>query len=247
MGPHAPERRQPAERDDRHRERGSAVVEAAIALPLTLVLLFAALQAGVLMRSHATTANAARFAGRTASIAGADPMADQRILARIDREAAPRGSARIRSIVVWHAATAGERVPAGCDLDPGSSPSTTSRGVTGPGTDAIGACNVYLNPDLPGGALDMATGRAAHPASHYFGCQGADDPTASQRVDCRWPAKDRRTVQSPRGTVGTSVSPDLLGIRIVVQHRLPVGLPVPSVAISQTSITLLEPRAFGLA
>jgi hypothetical protein len=222
------------------------VVEAAIALPVTFVLLIAALQAGVLMRSHSTTANAARFASRTASIAGADPMADQRILAQVDREAAARGGARIRSIVVWHAAAAGEHVPPGCDLPPGDGPSTTSRGVAGSGVDPIGACNVYLNPDRPGGALDMATGRAAHPPSYYFGCQGATDPDASHKVDCRWPAKDRRTVQSPRGASGATVSPDLLGIRIVVEHRFPIGLPVPSVTITQTSIALLEPRSFSL-
>jgi hypothetical protein len=245
MGHRPPARRSPADRPSTHHDRGSAAVECAIALPLVFFLLLGVIQGGVLMRSYSGASNAARVAARTAAIAGADPMADQRILSRVAQETTALAT-RIRSIVIWHAAGPGEQAPAGCRLDPGTAPSTTSLGVAGVGTDPIGACNVYLNPDLPGGALDMATGRAPHPAGWYFGCQGGADPLRNQKVDCRWPAKDRQALQSPRSAV-SAIRPDFAGVRIVMEHRIAAGgVPLRSVTITQTTVTLLEPRAYAL-
>jgi hypothetical protein len=221
-------------------------VEAAIALPVALGLLLMLVQGGALLQSYAASANLVRFAGRSAAIAGAEPLADQQILARIDREAAGVRPRRIRSIVIWHAAGPGDPVPSACRLTPGDGPSTTSLGDAGSGPNAVGACNVYLNPDLPGGALDMASGRASHPASWYFGCQGSTDPLASRLVDCRWPGKGRRTDVSTRGAT-TTTTPDYVGIRIEVEHRFPVAVPLHATTITQSTITMLEPRGYSLS
>jgi hypothetical protein len=221
-------------------------VEAAIALPVALLLLLLLVQSGGLLKTYAATTNAARFAGRAAAIAGTDGLADQQILARIDAEAAGIRPSRIRSIVVWHAAGPGDPVPAPCRLDPGTAASTTSLGDAGQGVDAIGACNVYLNPDLAGGALDMAAGRASHPASYYFGCQGGSDPAAGHLVDCRWPGKDRRAIVSTRDA-STTTMPDFVGVRIEVEHRFPVALPLRALTISQSTITMIEPRGYSLS
>jgi hypothetical protein len=246
MGHHTPHPRQPdIEHQRTHRERGSAAVETAIALPLVFFVLLGVIQGGALLRSYSGASNAARVAARTAAIAGADPMADQRILARIAEETGALAT-RTRSVVIWHAAGPDDTAPAGCRLAPGSAPSTTSLGVAGVGTDPVGACNVYLNPDLPGGAFDMATGRSSRPASWYFGGQGAADPARSHLVDCRWPAKDRQALQSPR-SAASAIRPDFVGVQVVMEHRVNAGgMPLRCVTIVQTTVTLLEPKAYAL-
>jgi hypothetical protein len=221
------------------------LVESVIVVPLVFLLLLGTMQGGLLMKSYSSSGNAVRGAGRVASIAGADPVADQRILDRLHRDAAGLGRTAIRSVVIWHATGPGDPVPAGCQLTPGANPNTSSLGVGDAGIDALGACNVYLNPDAPGGAFAMAGGTASQPSSYYFGCQGPLDPQAAHMVDCSWPGKDRKALTSPRSSTSGIVSPDFVGVWIQLVHTFPVRMPMQSVTITQSSITLIEPQGYS--
>ncbi len=228
----------------RRDDRGSVVIESAIALGFSLFLLLGTIEVGSMMRTYSSTASSVRSAARVASVAGADPMADQRILARLHQEAGGAHPMRIRKVVIWHARGPGEAVPSACDLATGNQPSTTSAGVTDGGVDALGACNVYLNPDLPGGAFAMATGEAAAPPSHYFACEGPADPGAHHKVDCRWPGKNRRALTSPRNHIGPGTSPDFIGVYVQVDHRFAQASVLDALTIRETAISLLEPQGY---
>jgi hypothetical protein len=223
-------------------ETGSTVLEALFVLPVTLYLVLGAFGMVGLLRDHATVADAVRRGGRTAAVAGADPSADQLALAEIAAVADDLGAAAVESVVIWHAAGPGEEPPAACGLS-GSAPNTTSLGVSDRGTDAVGACNVYLHPDGPGGAFAMATGRAAQPASWYFGCEGDHDPAAAHKVDCRWPPRDRRSATTSRGAAAP-LPPDLVGLRLVVAHRLTTVAPGTTIHLSDEVINLIEPTRY---
>ena len=149
-------------------------------------------------------------------------------------------------VVIWHPATPADKPPAGCIPATFTTPNTASLGVTDNGTDTVGACTVYLRPSDPGGAFDMAQGLAAHPASYYFGCQGASDPAAAHMVDCRWPGKDRRALTTPRSATGPPVPPDFVGVYAQVTHQFGKNL-FGTVVLHQSVINLIEPHAYALS
>jgi hypothetical protein len=231
-------------RGDLDRDRGAAAVEAAIGLPLLVFLVFGMLQLGALLKAYSSTANAVRAGGRMASVAGADPLTDQMALLRVSQELAATAADRIDVVVVWHASGPGDGVPEGC-LPGGepAGPNTESVGVWDGGVDATGACNVYLRPADPGGAFALAAGRGPEPASHYFGCEGPDDPAADHKLDCNWPGKSRRAVTTPRGSEGAIVGPDFVGIHLVVRHHV-MDVAFDEMEIRESAVHLIEPHGY---
>ena len=88
------------------------------------------------------------------------------------------------------------------------------------------ACNIYHRPAASGGAFDMARGRARPKTpSFYFGC--TDSAQATTKVDCIWPAKDRKTTVTPRDQTppaGQSATPDYVGVYIRAEHGYVTGI-----------------------
>lgn len=224
---------------------GAVLVEAAVILPILFLLVFGILEIGAALKSYSGAANAVRAGGRMASVAGNVADADRAILERVAQEAAGIPDGEIEYVVIWHASSTGEQPPAGCRPAAVSSPNTSSVGVSDGGTDAIGACNIYHRPQAPGGAFDMATGAAAQPPAFYFGCSGSGDPQAANKVDCRWPAKNRRTTITPRHA-SPSENPDYVGVYIRAEHAYVTGVLGDSLTITDGSINLLEPQGYSL-
>lgn len=197
---------------------------------------------GSLLRTYSTAANAARAAGRAASIAGADPMADRMVLSRLQREAAGGFKGQIRFVVIWHAAGPGQGPPAGCIPTSMAAPNTSTVGVSDGGVDAVGACNVYIRPEAPGGAFERVAAAPSGP-NPAFGCQGPGDPQAGSKLDCAWPGKNRRAVTSPR-SAATPVPTDLIGVHVEFEHRFHTALVSPSRTVRETTINLIEPVGY---
>lgn len=228
------------------RDRGATLLEAAVAIPVVLLLFFGMADASMALKTYSSSADAVRAGGRAASVAGADPMADAAILQRVEAESAGIGSGELDLVVVWHATGAGAQVPPACVPAHDDAPNNASIGVSDGGNDAIGACNVYVRPGMDGGAFDMAAGRLANPSSYYLGCEGATDPGASHKLDCNWPGKNRRAMGTARGASGTSHSPDFVGVYIRVQHRVLTSHLGSTLTITDRSIHLIEPEGYDL-
>jgi hypothetical protein len=225
---------------------GATLIETAFVLPALFALVFGGFAVGSAMRVDATVSSAVHSGGRAASVSGADPMSDRNVLAQIAHEAAGISPSHVELVVIWHAAAPGDRVPDACRPTVGTAPSTVSIGTSDAGSDLVGACGVYINPDLAGGAFSMAQGTATHPAAYYFGCQGSADPNASQKVDCRWPGKDRRDMATPRAAFGPHIPPDFVGVYIQVRHHFSAVAISSDLKITQSSVNLIEPKAFSL-
>jgi hypothetical protein len=224
-------------------DAGVAIVEAAIAVPLLLVLVFGFIELTGAVRAYATAESAVRSATRAASVAAADPLADRAILARLRAESAPLGPDVIDFVVVWHASGPGERLPAPCRPASYAVPNAQSLGVTDGGVDAVGACNIYLRPGAPTGVfqkLDLPV------AELPFGCAGSADPLAASRVDCRWPAQNRRVVATPRTVLGPGIPTDFVGVFVQYRHQRLVGLFGQTMTITESAVNLIEPRAYGI-
>jgi hypothetical protein len=225
----------------RERDTGAALIEAAVAVPLLLLFLLGFAELAGTMRAHAAVESAVRAAGRTASVAGADPLADRSILTRLAAEAAPLGADTIDYIVVWHASGPGESVPASCRPEATSAPNVSSLGVSDGGVDAVGACNVYVRPGAPGGAFD----RLDVPLAEVpFGCSGTDDPDAEDKLDCSWPSHRRRVVHTPRTVLGPAIPTDFIGVHVQLRHDHIVRLIGSSSTLTGSSINLIEPRGY---
>jgi hypothetical protein len=226
------------------RERGAALIEAAIILPILFALIFGVLEIGSALKSYSGAANAVRAGGRMASVAGNDVDADRAILERMAHEAEGVTEGEIEYIVIWHAPATGEQPPAGCLPVAQAIPNTQSVGQAG---GAGSACNIYHRPQATGGAFDMATGQASNPASFYFGC--TDSSQAATKLDCFWKAKDRKVTVTPRGVTpppGESRSPDYVGIYIRAEHAHITGMLGDSLTITDGAIVLIEPQGYSV-
>lgn len=224
-------------------DAGAAIVETAIGLPVLLVLVFGFIELTGAVRAYALTESAVRAAGRTASVEAADPLADRAILARLADESAPLGSDVIDYVVIWHAGGPGEQLPETCRPAAYATPSTQSLGVSDGGVDAVGACNLYLRPGAPTGIfhyLDLPV------AELPFGCSGAADPLAGSRVDCSWPAQNRRVTSTPRTVSGPAIPTDFVGVHVQFRHQRLVGLFGSTSTFTESSVNLLEPRGYSL-
>ncbi len=122
------------------RERGNALVEAAIITPLLITLLLGVVEFAMLAKDNMTVGNGSRAGARVGSAAGQDPLADYNILKAV--EGATSGLATVDKVVVYHATSPSGAVPPGC--------------LTGAGV--AGVCNVYTGTDL---AISQAAFQAA--------------------------------------------------------------------------------------
>jgi Flp pilus assembly protein TadG len=130
------------------------MVEAAVTMPVFLLLVFGAIEFSLLFRDNLTVANAARDGARVASAAGDDADADYRILQTLKLSSAVITPVNIERIVVYRASA------------PGEQPSATCR--TGTPTAADG-CTVYTSADfvLAANSFGCRTGSASDPDRNY--------------------------------------------------------------------------------
>jgi hypothetical protein len=225
----------------RPRERGAALVEATVAIPLLFAFTFGFIELAGLLRAYAAAEGATRAAGRTASVAGSDPLADRAVLARLEGELGPLGADSIDYVVIWHAGGPGEAVPSACRPSTVATPNSASLGVADGGVDSVGACNVYVRPGAPGGAF----GRLADPAT-AFGCTGPADPGAAQKLDCNWPAQHRRALTTPRTVLGPELPTDFVGVHVQLRHQHLVRLLGASSTLSESAVNLIEPLGYSV-
>ena len=118
------------------RDRGAALTELVLIVPLLAMIVCGVLEFGMAWRDSMTVSNALRSGARVGSNMGDDRYADYDILKAI--EAAMRqipDTARVQRIVVYHADTANSAPTAGCMA---GTPSSTSPNQ----------CNVYTGADL---------------------------------------------------------------------------------------------------
>jgi Flp pilus assembly pilin Flp len=228
----------------RRDEHGATLVEAAVILPVLFTLVFGVMEVGGALKANSSAANAVRSGARMASVAGNEGLADQQVLARMAQESAGFGKGEIEYIVIWHASSPSDTVPNACKPSNPTTPNLASVGVSDGGktVNAVGACNVYIQPDMAGGAFDMATGQAAQPIAYYFGCTGDSDPTASHKVDCKWAPTNRRVVAAPRPTINP---PDYLGGYLQAKHDYYTGILGQTLTVTDSGVTLLEPQGYS--
>lgn len=130
------------------RERGTVLVEAALILPVLIMLAMGTIEFGMAWRDRLGVQNAVRSAARTGASLANDPQADYNMLQMLKAGLGTKFTNTTR-IVIYNATAANGAVPSTC--------------LTG--SSQSGVCNVYTAAD-------------ASLASTSFGCGAGDVDTA---------------------------------------------------------------------
>ena len=113
-------------------ERGTSILEAAIATLLFFLLIFAVLEGGTLLGDYLGVSNTVRAGARTASASGDDPLTDYRVLQTVKKEISALKGKNFNFLVVYKASSPGAEPTSGCKA----------------GSSATDVCNVYVRADL---------------------------------------------------------------------------------------------------
>lgn len=213
-------------------ERGSVIVEAAVIFPVLFLIVFGALEFGLLFKNGLTVSSAVRTGGRALS-AQAGKLADQGSMqALIPAASGFRGGlGKVNRVVVYIASCS---APAAY-TDPttnrcaGQPPIKELSEMTGAGAACItnqsvgvdGYCNVYPKEKLTSALAD-------DPAK--WGCK----TSPSRTLDSYWCPDQRISLQ----TVGT----DYVGLHIEYEHDWVTGLFGSSRRMSDDVVFRVEPQ-----
>jgi hypothetical protein len=133
------------------KQRGAALVEMAIVIPLLMMIVFGIVNYGLLFKDNLTIQSAARSGARVGAQQASNASADWQIVRTVEAAVAKLGNKETLQVIVFKADDANGDVPEAC--------------VTG-GTGIPGVCNVYGEADL---AMDEATFVApANVAAHQW-------------------------------------------------------------------------------
>jgi hypothetical protein len=157
------------------RQRGAALVEAALVSPIVFALIFGIFEFSMLFRSHLTTSNMAQMGARAAAAYGRDPLADKLIIEAILQAGSALDDDEIEWIAIYRAESPNDPPQASCK--------------NGNANAGVWACNVYRPSDWNNDTLWQDSN---------FGCSG----TSLDKWYC--PA-DRETLSTDLGYIGVYV------------------------------------------
>ena len=196
----------------RRTETGASVVEAALILPIFVLLIFSIIEAGSMFLNLSAVRTASREGAREASAAASSSTADQTALIASMRSLGQL-SGSLEGVIIFKAENVGSAVPQAC-LD---ALSAGSSGVNTP----LAKCNVY------------SAAKVRNPEITKFGaCASNGDPTI---WDSHWAPIDRIEVLTPTS------SPDYVGVFVKVKSAGATGL-LPKRAMTAVNIFQLEPQ-----
>jgi Flp pilus assembly protein TadG len=111
------------------RERGVAIIEAAIITPLVFLLLFGVIEGGNLFYANLAVDEMAGHAVRTASITSFSSTSDYQVLQRIQKEQGANKVARINRVVIYSAPYRNASPTTACKAGTSSSVCSTYTGA----------------------------------------------------------------------------------------------------------------------
>lgn len=139
------------------RDDGATLLEAAVAVPVLVVLVLGVLDLGLAWRDSSSVANAVRAGARVGAAAGRSRLADYDLLQSVRAALAEIRGVDVERVVVFRSTDPNGTVPAACTTVP----------LSPTGTGVSGVCNVYGTADFarPAGDFSGTLGSGCAPAS----------------------------------------------------------------------------------
>lgn len=143
-------------------DRGAALLEFALVVPLLVLLAFGTAEAGLGWTENNRVEGATSTAARVGAVAGADSTADAQILVALKASLTAESLANLDRVIVFKSTTADGALPANCDKPTGS---TSQTGVNG-------SCNTYTGATVR--AIVDASSSLGAAAAHWAGTSRND-------------------------------------------------------------------------
>ncbi len=196
-------------------DRGVAMIEAAIVLPLLVVLAFGVLEFGNAWRQANVVERASHNAGRTAGNVANGRYADYETLRSISSQIGGLNDTALEKVIVYRATDADGSVPAGC---------LTIAPAAGGAGDSNLDCNVYSPAQVATGSL---TG---------FGSDSNGDCSGGS-WDRFWCPTGRERDFNPL--------PDRVGVYVRLQYQPITGVFPGALTIERRAVFQVEPCSAG--
>lgn len=220
------------------RDRGATIIEAAIVMPVLMLIIFGVLEMGMLFRNYLSVTQLTRDGARSASAYGRDYDADFRTISVIKNTVDVITSGEVKRVVIFDATADREdsRVPAICTTADPTNPNSINPApanldanifkhdseLTSAEAAAIERCNIFT----PDTWLDAPR----------YGCDDLGNAGDDPDFDLNW-CPFVRDVSAQDGT-------DYVGIYVEFEHNWVTGLFGSSRTITETMIMRLEPKEF---
>lgn len=197
--------------EHRRSERGASLIEASLATPVFLLLLFTIFELGFLSLSDLTTTNASRAGARSAGVHNSRRIADFEIITTVEDALGSLRLNELEYIVVYRVDEVGDAMNPLCHTQSVSLSADPDR-----------ACNRYVPADL---TLEYFEADGVTETTH-FGC-------GAGAVDRYWCPADRQTLLT--GDL------DLVGVHIQTTHHYVTGFIGTTQDLSATTVVQVEP------
>jgi TadE-like protein len=194
-------------------ETGGTVVEAALILPLFLLLIFGIIETSLFIYDINAIRGGARQAARAASVSANDAFADYNALTT-SRQSLANMANKIDGMVIFRAPTAKSTVPPECI-------SALDTGLDGVDTPTA-QCNVY----------NVAKYWNADQLNFGFDAGSNPDPTLWDRF---WAPTGRNDAMTE------TASPDFVGVWVRVIHHSATGV-IPTKPLTASFVFQIEPQ-----
>jgi len=227
-------------------DRGSTLVEAAVATPVFLLLVMALIEGGLYMNDNLAVANTVRAGSRTASAAGAADSADLYTVLNISRESSAINRQNINFVVIYKA------TGYGAGPTDGTGPGTGCKS----GIPVAGVCNVYRPIDFIRAEVQVKeegdqrkaekdaedagvpVTRVIDQNKLWFRCQttGPHADASPDRFWCPTTRKDARTSINGNGP------PDYVGVYMSIEHPWITKIFGNQKSLDDQSVIRIEPQ-----
>ncbi len=223
---------------DAKRDRGATLIEAAIVMPVIMLILFGVLEMGMLFRNYLSVTQLTRDGARSASAFGRDFDADFRSVSIMKNTVDVITSGDVKRVVIFDATEGREnaRVPEVCKTaDP-----TIPTSINPPPADLN--ANIFKHPSELTAAENSAITRCniftpdTWLDADRYGCDDLGNAGDVPDFDLNW-CPHVRDVSSEDGT-------DYVGIWIEFEHQWVTGLFGDTIDITETTIMRIEPKEF---
>ncbi len=177
-----------------NRERGAVLVEAAIAIPLLLILIFGAVEAGMAWEAKSSSTAGLRTGLLRAASLADRPETDLRILQSVVGEIGPENVGNINHVIVFDAS----------GIDPETTVASCAAAAAGGGI--AGVCNTYDTADLNEVVLGNWTSGVGGDFDDGSNLSGTVYTCDITKVDSNWCAPSR--ILTGPAEVGIALSYD---------------------------------------
>lgn len=246
----------------RRDERGTAILELGLILPMMMLFILGAAEFGMGWRASNSLDSAIRNGARSGTNAATVGTSDRNILVNIGSGISKEQRRDVQRIIIYKATSMSDSTPPEACLDAPVSPNVSYEPGDPTAYDPIG----HSRPDIPGVFPSGITGlcniynsdqlryAVYAPSSLYPWASGGEDEVENTDYDCAWNAAEElgsmwsaAWCPGERNTKMTGDSMDYVGVWVEMKYKTFTGIFGDSFDFERSTVYRIEPTERGSA